>query len=172
MTAAWLQQWQMSRRCARSRTRDSSTLTTEWNGMGHTAWMAAIPLNLSNHPTHVVLVWAAHDQLDQERQSEDSRKHAMHYGITTEFCLCNKSFVFVNSEMETCWESCIIHFPTKPPCSTRVDVLETGNVPILFSVPQMKNLGMTDELDLKGDKLHVLLLACTLLQLNTLLWDI
>ena len=115
--------------------------------------MAAIPLNLFNHQTHVVLVWAAHDQLDQERQSEDSRKHAMYYGITTEFCLCNKSFVFANSEMETCWESCIIHFPTKPPCSTRVDVLETGNVPILFSLPQMKNLGMTNELDPKGDKI-------------------
>ena len=51
-------------------------------------------------------------------------------------------------------------------------MLETGNVPILFSLPQMKNLGMTIELDLKGDKLHFLLLACTLLQLNTLLWDI
>ena len=139
------------------RTRDSSTLTTQvqlqeelLHGM---AWMAAIPLNLSNHPTHVVLVWAAHDQLDQERQSEDSRKHAMHCGINTEFCPCNTSFVFANSEMETCWESCIIHFPTKPPCSTRVDVLETGNVPILFSLPQMKNLGMTNELDPKGDKI-------------------
>ena len=46
-----------------------------------------------------------------------------------------------------------LHFPTKPPCSTRVDVLETGNVPILFSLHQMKNLGMTNELDPKGDKI-------------------
>ena len=61
--------------------------------------------------------------------------------------------VFANSEMETCCESCIIHFPTKPPCSTRVDVLETGDVPILFSLPQMKNLGMANELDPKGDKI-------------------
>ena len=28
-------------------------------------------------------------------------------------------------------ESCIAHFPT-PPCSTKVDVLETGDVPILI----------------------------------------
>ena len=32
-------------------------------------------------------------------------------------------------------------------------MLETGDVPILFSLPQMKNLGMTDELDPKGDKI-------------------
>ena len=55
-----------------------------------------------------------------------------------------------NSETETCLESCIIHFPTTPPCSTEVDVLETGNVPILFSISQMENLGMTIELDPKG----------------------
>ena len=66
---------------------------------------------------------------------------------------CNESFVFANSETETCQESCIIHFPTTPPRSTRVDVLETGDVPILFSLLQMKNLGVTIELDPKGDKI-------------------
>ena len=40
-----------------------------------------------------------------------------------------------------------------PPCSTKVDVLETGDVPILFSPSQMKNLGMTFELDPKRDKI-------------------
>ena len=58
-----------------------------------------------------------------------------------------------NSETETCWESCVIHYPTTPPCSTRVGVLETGNVPILLFLPHMKNLGMTVELDPKGDKI-------------------
>ena len=43
-------------------------------------------------------------------------------------------------------------FPTTPPCSTRVDVLKIGNVPIIFSLPQMKNLGTTVGLDPKGDK--------------------
>ena len=61
-------------------------------------------------------------------------------------------FVFANSETETFKENCITHFPTIPPCSTMVDVLETGDVPILFSLSQMKNLGMTVELDPKGDK--------------------
>ena len=65
-------------------------------------------------------------------------------------------------------ESCIFHFPTIPPCSTKVDVLETGEVPILFSLSQMKNLGMTIELE---TKLHVQLLVC-ILQLSTPQWDI
>ena len=34
-----------------------------------------------------------------------------------------------------------------------VDVLETSDVPILFSLPQMRNLGMTIELDPQGDKI-------------------
>ena len=52
-------------------------------------------------------------------------------------------------------ESCIIHFPTTPPCSTKVEVLDTGDVPILFSLSQMKNLGMTVELDPQGDNITV-----------------
>ena len=34
-----------------------------------------------------------------------------------------------------------------------MDVLETGNVLILFSFSQMKNMGMTIELEPKGDKI-------------------
>ena len=50
-------------------------------------------------------------------------------------------------------ESCILHFPTTTPCSTTVDVLETSDVSILFSLPQMSNLGTTIELDPQGDKI-------------------
>ena len=67
-----------------------------------------------------------------------------------ELCLCNRSFVFAKSERETCWESCIFHAPTTTPHYSRVYVLETGDVPILFSPPQKKNLGITLELDPKG----------------------
>ena len=51
-------------------------------------------------------------------------------------------------------------------------MLETGGVPILFSLPPMNISGTTMELDPKGDKIHVQLLVCTLLKLNTLQWDI
>ena len=40
----------------------------------YTAWMVATPLNLASHPTHPThVVLAAHGQLDQERQSKQSR---------------------------------------------------------------------------------------------------
>ena len=60
--------------------------------------------------------------------------------------------VFATPGTKTCLESCILHIPTTPPCSTRVDVLETGKVPISFS-SQMKYSGMKIELDPKGDKI-------------------
>ena len=134
-------------------TDDSSSSTTAWYGTGHSAWMASVPLNLVHHPTHVVLDLFCTQSIGSRAAIRMFQKYALHSGIMTEFCPCNKSFVFANSETETCWESCIIHFPKTPPCSTRVDVLETGDVPILFSLSQMKNLGMTIELDPKGDKI-------------------
>ena len=103
--------------------------------------MTSVPLNISNHPTHVVLDLGC------------TRSIASRAALTTEFRRCHKSFAFANSETETCWESCIIHFPTTPPCFTRVDVLETGDVPIFFSLSQMKNLSTTIELDPKGDNI-------------------
>ena len=67
--------------------------------------------------------------------------------------LCSVALSLANSETETCMESCIIHFSTTQPCSTKVDVLETSEVPILFVLPQMRNLGMTIELDQIRDKI-------------------
>ena len=135
-------------------TNDSWTPDAGWFcTKAHTAWMLATPLNLANHPTHVVLDLGCTRSIGSRSAIERFKKHAWYYRITTEFCRCNKSFVFANSETETCIESCIIHFPTTPPCSTKVDVLETGDVPILFSLSQMKNLGTTIELDPEANQI-------------------
>ena len=112
--------------------------------------MASVPLNLAHHPTHVVPDLGCTRSIGSTTAIRRFHKSALHDGIPTEFSLCNKPFVFANSETETCLESRIIHFPTTSPCSTK-DVLETGEVPILFSLPQIKNLGTTFELDPKGD---------------------
>ena len=60
---------------------------------------------------------------------------------------------------DTCQECCIIHFPTTPTCSTTADVLETSDVPTLFSLPQMRNLGTAAGLDPQGDKIRAQLLG-------------
>ena len=66
----------------------------------HTAWMVATPLNLANHPTHVVLDLGCTRSIGSRPAIERFKKHAWYYGITTEFCRCNNSFVFANSETE------------------------------------------------------------------------
>ena len=93
------------------------------------------------------------DWITSNNRKFSTEKHSWYYGRTTELCRDNKSFVFAHSETATCVESCIIQFPTRPPFSTVVDVLETGDVPILFSRPRMRNLGMTIELDPQGIKI-------------------
>ena len=105
--------------------------------------MMAPSENLANHPTHVVRDLLLHT-VDWIKSSNR---------ITIEICRCHKSFVFANSQTKICVESCIVHFPTTLPCSTVVDVLETSDVPILFSLPQMRNLVMTARLDPQGDKI-------------------
>ena len=100
----------------------------------HTAWMVATLLNFANHPTHVVLDLGCTQSVGSRAAIERFRKHAWHYGITTQIFRCNKSFVFANTETDNFMESCIIHFPTAPPCSTKVHVLERSDVPTLFNM--------------------------------------
>ena len=129
-------------------TGDSWTPDAKWFcTKAHTAWMVATPLNLANHPTRVVLDVGCTRSIGSRAAIGRSKKHAWYYGITTEFCRCIKSVVFSNCETQSCMEGFTLHFPTAPPCSTKVHVFETGDVPILFSL-------VTNELDpKKGDKI-------------------
>ena len=49
-------------------------------------------LNLANHPTHVVLDLGCTRPIGSRVAIRRFQKHALYYGITTEFCRCNKSF--------------------------------------------------------------------------------
>ena len=99
--------------------------------------MVTTPLNLAIQHT-LVLDLGCTRSIGSRAAIERFKKHAWHYGITTEFWPSNESFAFANSETETCKESCIIHFPTIRPCSTKVDVLEKSGVPVLFSLSDEK----------------------------------
>ena len=134
--------------------------------------MASLPLTLANHPTYVVLDLGCTRSIGSRTAIGRFQMHALYYGISTEACPCDKSSVFAHFETGTCLESCIIHLPTTPPCSTRVDVLETGNAPILFSLHQMHKLGLHLNWIQRETKLHVQHLACTLLRPITPKWDI
>ena len=83
----------------------------------NTAWMMATPLNLANHPTHVVLDLGCTQSIGSRAAIERFQKHAWYYGITTKFCRGDISVVFANSETETCKEK------LPYPFSNKVDVL-------------------------------------------------
>ena len=109
-------------------------------------------MNLVNHPAHVVLD-GPRGRLDRDRQSEDSR--SMHDIVA----LRRNSAVVTNfscsptRRQKPAWRVAVSTIQTTPPCSTKVDVFETGDVSILFSLSQMRNLSTTVELHPKGDKI-------------------
>ena len=106
-------------------------------------------------PKHVVLDLGCTRSIGSRAAIRRFQKHALYYGITTRVLHpCNKSFVFATSEMETCWESCIVHLPSKPPCSTRVEcALKQVMYPSHSHISKWKNWEMTIELNPKGDKI-------------------
>ena len=69
-------------------------------------------------------------RLDQERKSEDFTNMRCIIALQQSSVLAVSPLCLPTLKTETCRECCTIHFPTKPPCSTSVDVLETGDVPI------------------------------------------
>ena len=110
--------------------------------------MALAHLDFAHHSTHVVLDLSCTRSFGSRKTIRRFQKYALYCGVTTGICPCSNSFVFANSEGETCRENCFfVHFPTTPPCSATVDVLETGDVPILFSLLHLQNLGIAFELD-------------------------
>ena len=70
--------------------------TTTWFNSRHFAWFASVPLYLAHHPTHVVLNLGCTRSVGSRTAIRRFQKYALHH-------------VFVNSETETCQESCIIH---------------------------------------------------------------
>ena len=65
--------------------------------------------------------------------------------LSFEFQPCFTPFSFANSQSSPVYEKLVIHFPTEPPCKTEIQILEEGNVPILLSLEQMRNLYMKFE---------------------------
>ena len=88
-------------------------------------------------------ILVAHDQLNRERQSAGSRNMrcimVLRQNSVTAISLL--SFPTLGQKLVGKVVSFILR--QNPPCSTRVDVLETGDVLILCSLPQMQNLSST-----------------------------
>ena len=96
---------------------DSWTPAAGWKSARDTAWMAVPSLNLAYHPTHVAL------DLGCTRSRSAVKRCQKHAAVRTLLCLQTR-------KQKPVWKVALF-----------VDVLETGDVPILFSLPQMRYFG-------------------------------
>ena len=114
--------------------------------------MAPVLLNLASHPLTLLWILAVHGRMDREQQSDSysnmrcimaSRQNS----VLAIYPLCLPPL------RQRHVGKLYYSFSDNTPCSTRVDMLATGDVPILISLPQIQNLGMTLEPDPKGAKI-------------------
>ena len=103
-------------------------------------------VNLVESPTYVILDLGCTRAMGSRAAMTRLLAVALEYGITHETLVSDSKFNFANSQTATCKERCRLWFPTEPPMHTDFDIIEEGNVPLLLSLPQMKNLRMTIEL--------------------------
>ena len=73
--------------------------------------------------------------------------------ISYEYIPAETKFTFANGETARVNWTLRLRYHTTPPCSTNIDVLEQGTVPILLSISQMRNLYMTIEHTPQCDKI-------------------
>ena len=97
--------------------------------------------------TYVVLDLGCTPSMASRRTINAFAREVPKHGITVTYRPCRTTFVFADSGKGTVNESCVLTFTTRPPCATQVDILEKGSVPILLSLPQMRNLGISLNLD-------------------------
>ena len=125
------------------------------------AWIVATPLNLANHPFHVMDLGCKRS-IGSRTAVERLKKHAWYCGITTEYCRCEKSVVFANSETNLQGKLHYQLFQQLHHVLPRLMYLR--QVCCAHFVFPLSEVGTTIELDTKGEKIHVQLLVCVPLQ--------
>ena len=112
------QAWASDDRSASHWTDDSWTPDAGWFcTKAHTAWMVATPMNLANHPTHVVLDLGCTRSIGSRTAIERFFQNAWYCGTTMEFCLCSKSSNVATSTFQqhhlrpVSWPSCFFFLP-------------------------------------------------------------
>ena len=110
-------------------------------------------VNVVSEPTYVILDLGCTRAMGSRVAVNRLLNVAHHYGITYEILPTDSKFNFANSQTATCTERVRLWLPTNPPIHTDFDIVEEGNVPLLLSLPQMRNLHFTLELSPDGDYL-------------------
>ena len=103
-------------------------------------------IDLKKNPTYVILDIGCTRSMGSRHAVEKFAALAEKKGLQLEFLPSSACFSFANSQSTRVTEKMRVWFNTSPPCSTDIDIVEEGTVPILMSLPQMKNLGMSLEM--------------------------
>ena len=118
-------------------------------------------INLMQNPLYVILDIGCTRSMGSRHAIEAFRRHCGPSGLTTEILPSSSYFTFAGGGGTKVYEKCRIWFPTEPPTYTDVDICEQGQVPILLSVFQMRNMNMTLEMTSEA-----VLLTCPMLGMN------
>ena len=114
--------------------------------------MASVPLNLAHHPTHVVLDLGCTRSIGSRAAIRRFQKHALHYGMTTEFYSCNSPLCLPTLRQKLVGKVVLfifrhhLHVLPELTCLRRATCQSYS--PFLT---KKKSLGMTIQLDPKGD---------------------
>ena len=96
--------------------------------------------DMRNSPTHAILDLGCTRAMGSRPAITAFMSAATKRGLVCEVLPTQGKFNFANSQTTTCTEKMRVWFPTQPPVSTDFDIVEEGNVPLLMSLIQMRNL--------------------------------
>ena len=119
-------------------------LQLQWKSTrAHTAWMVVPSLNLA---CHLVL-----HTIGSRSGIERLQKHSWYFGMTTELPLQQIPLCSRTQEHKSAWKVVLFIFRQQHHVQPWLMCLRQGDVPILFSLLQMRNFEV--ELDPQGDKI-------------------
>ena len=142
--AWWGAEWSEGSFFVEDRTKEiAHTFLMQYQSGASSSWEA---IDIKQNPTFVVLDLGCTRAMGSRHAVTAFIQMCGQFGITYQFFPSDAHFSFANSQTAIVKEKIRIYLPTKPPCWTEFDILEQGHVPILFSLPQMKNLYFNIEL--------------------------
>ena len=121
-------------------------VTADESEQNHSYLLSWDRLDLKANPTYAVLDLGCTKAMASRYAINLFVKEAGKHGISWEYLPSSSRFSFANSAEDSVTQKIRVWLPTSPPCSTDFEILETGNVPILISLPQMRNLYFSLEL--------------------------
>ena len=102
------------------------------------------PINIQTSPIHVILDLGCTRAMGSRKAINALIAAAPYHKLWTEILPSQGTFSFANSQTSRVTQKCRVWFPTSvEPIWTDFDIIEEGDVPLLMSLSQMKNLRMT-----------------------------